>query len=126
MKTKKFPAYIIAIAHKRFKEYKAISDIFTDYLEELPHIKRTSYDRNGSTDYYIIADTDFFKILYEFEKISDLRNILGFTYYKRSVYKGNVSYVKYSCIFTFNSEYLPRYMPIPINDVEHFLIITKS
>lgn len=126
METKKFPAYIIAIACNRLKESKAIVDILTEYLEGLPHIKRTSYDRDGSTDYYIIADTDFFKILYDFEKITELRNILGFTYYKRSVYKGNISYVKYSCIFTFNSGYLPRYMPIPTNDIDHFLTITKS
>lgn len=122
----RFPAYIIVIACKRLKESKVISDILTDYLEGLPHIKKTCSVKDNNIDFYIIADTDFYKIFYEFERITDLCNILGFTFYKRSVYKGNTSYVKYSCIFTFNSEYLPKYMPIPTNDIEHFIAITKS
>lgn len=126
MRTKKFPAFIIGIACKRFKEYKAISNIFTDYLEGLPHIKSTSYCKNDNTDLYIIADTDFFKILYGFEKIPSLCNILGFTYYIRVLNKEKVLYTKYSCIFTCNSEYLPFNITIPTSTIEYFLTITKS
>lgn len=123
MKAKKIPAYIIVIACKRFKKYKAISNIFTDYLEGLPHLKSTSYCKYGNTDLYIIADTDFFKILYEFEKISSLRNILGFTYYTRVLHKEKIIYTQYSCIFTCNSGYLPLNITIPTSAIE---IITKS
>lgn len=123
MKAKKIPAYIIVIACKRLNEFKDISDILTDYLKGLPHIKKTSYGKNGNTDFYLIADTDFFKILYEFEKISSLCNILGFTYYTRVLHKEKILYTKYSCIFTCNSGYLPLNLTIPTSAIE---IITKS
>ena len=122
----RFSAYIIVIACKRLKKFKVISDILTDYLEGLSHIKKTCSVKDSNTDFYIIADTNFYRILYKFRKITNLRNILGVSFYKRRLYKGNTSYVKYPCTFTFNSEYLPEYMPIPTDDIEYFIIITRD
>lgn len=123
----KIPTYVFIVSCMHPKKDRELSEILTEYLEILPHIK---YEGNGSfsgkTCYIIQITPSSRDILNKMTQIIDIRSVLAYDVYKHTVSNSNIVYLKYCWVDSFNSMYMPYRMGIHSRDVSKLIAITQD
>lgn len=121
------PTYVFIVTCMHPKKDRDLSEILTEYLETLPHIK---YEGNGSysgkTCYIIQITPGSRDILNKMKKIIDIRSVLAYDVYKHTLCNSNIVYLKHCWTDSFNSRYMPYRIGIHSRDVSKLIAITQD
>lgn len=108
------------------KKDRELSEILTEYLETLPHIKYEGHGSySGKTCYLIQITTGSRDILNKVKQIINIRSVLSYDVYKYTLYNSNTVYLKH-WVYSFNSSYMPYRIGIHSRDVSKLIAITQD
>lgn len=117
---------VVACIHSIHKD---ASEIFAEYLEGIPHIKREGKGSfTGTTCYVIKNSAGFHNIIENISSIKDAYRVMGYMTYERlpSKHIGITLYQKYSFKSSSNISYLPTHIGIDDSDLDKLIAITKG
>lgn len=126
---KRVPNFILVVACIHYI-YKDASEILSEYLEGIPHIKREGTGLFTGTTYYVIKNSSgFHAILENINSSKDAYNIIGYMAYEHlpSNQIDITLYQKYNSFkSSYNTSYLPIHMGIDDSDLDKLIAITKG
>lgn len=125
---KRVPHFILVIAciHSIHKD---ASEILTEYLEGIPHIKYEGTGLFTGTSYFVIKNSSgFHTIIENINSFKDAYRVIGYMTYEHlpSEQIGVTIYQKYSFKSSYNTSYLPVHMSIADSDLDKLIAITKG
>lgn len=125
----KIPTYVFIVTCMYPKKDRDLSEILTEYLETLPHIKYKGHGSySGKTCYMIQITPGSRDILNKMKTIdiSYMRSILSYDVYKHTLCSSNTVYLKHCWAYSFNSMYMPYHIRVSSRDVSKLIAITQD
>lgn len=125
---KRVPNFVLVVAciHSIHKD---ASEILTEYLEGIPHIKREGKGSFNGTTCYVLKNSAGFHIILENINSSKVAcRVMGYGVYEHLPSKnmGITLYQKYHFSDTSNISYLPTHLGIDDSDLDKLIAITKG
>lgn len=121
------PAYIYLVTCVHPKKDRELSEILTEYLETLPHIKYKGYrSHSGKTCYMIQITSSYRDILKKISQIIDIHRVLAYDVYKHMLNNSNTVYLKHCWVDAFNDKNMPYRIEVPSEDISKLIAITKG
>lgn len=123
----KIPTYIFIVTCMHPKKDIELSEILTEYLETLPHIKYEGHGSYSGQTCYIIKITPGSRdTLHKMKQIIDMRSVLAYDVYKHTLCNSNIVYLKHCWVDSLNSRYMPYRIGISSEDISKFIAITQD
>lgn len=121
----RLPTHILIVTCTHPKKDRELSEILTEYLESLPHIKYEGHRSYPSKTCYIIQVTSSScDMLKKMGQIIDIRSVLAYDIYRHILSNPNAVYLKHYWVDSFNDRYMPYTTEIPSEDIPKLIAIT--
>lgn len=123
----KIPTYVFIVTCMHPKKDRDLSEILTEYLASLPHIKYEGHGSySGKTCYMIQITPNSRDILNKMKQIIDIRSVLSYDVYKHTLCNSNTVYFKHCWVDSFNSMNMPYRIGVHSEDISKLISITQD